>query len=302
MSEKMLNLNLTYIDAINAVHSTLNSLEKRLADFVLKNGTACQHMSARELAERCGCSGATVVRFARKLHYDGFTDLKYHIRSTGSREPQDDITLSSGEKTTSMMQKALMYATSSLQTTVGSVDEQVLDRAARDILGASCVQLCAMGSASGVALAACSQFLSFGIRASFPVDELQQLRAAACLKPGDVLIGINYNNSAKSVADAFMAAKKAGAVTVLITAVKNGVLARYADFLFYTPTRRPNNALNISTSTLCQSMILQLLILRVWQLNPTLFEQETGRIGAYTKMKLYDPSVEQIKMSYSKQD
>lgn len=40
------------------------------------------------------------------------------------------------------------------------------------------------------------------------------------MKPGDVLIGINYNNSAKSVTDTFMAAKKAGATTMLITAVK----------------------------------------------------------------------------------
>ena len=300
MSEKRVNLSLSYIDVINAAYGTLNTLEKGIADYILKNAAACQHLSARELAEQCGCSGATIVRFARKLNYDGFTDLKYHIRRGGNRERPDDLSLSSGEKTSSMIQKALLYATSSLQTTVGGIDEEALDWAARDILEASCVQLCAMGSASGVALSTCSQLLSFGIHAVYHSDELQQLRAAACMKPGDVLIGINYNNSAKSVTDTFMAAKKAGATTILITAVKKGILSQYADMVFYTPTRRPNNSLNISTTTLCQSMILQLLILRIWQLSPALFEQETERIRNYTKMKLYSPDTEKASISYSK--
>lgn len=47
-------------------------------------------------------------------------------------------------------------------------------------------------------------------------------------------------------------------------------------------------------------MILQLLILRIWQLNPPLFEQESQRIRSYTKMKLYDPSTERITTAYSK--
>ena len=301
MEQKTLNLGISYIDSITLFYNSLNSIEKKIADYILQNTAACRHLSARELADKCGCSAATVVRFARKLNYSGYTELKYHIRNAENYH-EDDISLSSAENTASMKQKSLLYATGSLKSTVNNVDDRALDWAARDILSAGTVQLCAMGSASGVALAACSQFLSFGIRASYHADELQQLRAAACLKPGDVLIGINYNNSAKSVADAFMAAKKAGATTILITAVKTGILSRYADFVFYTPTRQPNNALNISTSTLCQSMILQLLILRVWQLNPELFEQETRRIRAYTKMKLYDSSVEKVTLSYSDQN
>lgn len=301
-TNQILHMNVSYVDAINAAYSSLNSLEKQIADFILKNGAKCQHMSVREMSEACNCSAATLVRFAKKLNYDGFTDLKYHIRNADANAALDDITLRSGEKTSSMIQKALMYASLSIRNTIYDVDENLLDLAAKKILSAPCVQFCAMGSASGVALAACSQFMSFGIRAFFPIDELQQLRAAACLKPGDVLIGINYNNSAKSVADAFMAAKKAGATTILITAVRAGIISKYSDYIFYTPTRRPNNALNISTSTLCQSMILQLLILRVWQLNPELFEQETRRIRTYTKMKLYDPSLERITLSYSNQN
>lgn len=300
MESNMLHLSFTYLDNIQSAYHTFNSKEKQIADFICQNGAKCQHLSARELADACQCSAATVVRFARKLNYSGYSELKYHIRAAGSQVSQDDITLSSVEGIPSMTQKALKYATLSLKNTVEGVDDNTLELAARAILGASTIQLCAMGSASGVALSACSQFLSFGIRASYPMDELQQLRTAACLRKGDVLIGINYNNAAKNVADAFMAAKKNGATTILITAVKTGILSRYADLVFYTPPRRTGNSLNISTTTLCQSMILQLLILRIWQLDPARFSQESTRIRDYTKLKLYDPSQDRLTVSHNK--
>lgn len=300
MQERVLHVSSSYLEAISVQYNSFNALEKQIADYLLQNGAVCQHLSIREFADACGCGTASVVRFCRKLRYEGFTDLKYHIRSQQDNVPQDDITLRSGEGLTSMTEKALQYATLSLRNTVSGVDARTLDLAARSIMQAENIQLCAMGSASGVALAACSQFLSFGLPANFPIDELQQLRAAARMRPGDVLIGINYHNRAKNVADAFMAARKAGATTILITASSGGVISRYADFVFCTPQRRINNSLNISTTTLCQSMIVQLLILRIWQLDPEKFDQSSGRIRSFTRLKLYDSGVEEISLTNPK--
>lgn len=47
-------------------------------------------------------------------------------------------------------------------------------------------------------------------------------------------------------------------------------------------------------------MILQPLILRIRQLEPTLFELKTEQIRAYTKMKLYSPETEKATIIYSK--
>lgn len=286
---------ITYTDALQAAYESLNTTEKAIADRLLNHD--CSHLSARELAQDCGCSAATVVRFSRKLGYEGFADLRRSIRL--SRQLTEDITLFGGEKAASIKRKSLLYATSSLRSTVQMVDDGLLEQAARCLLSAGRVQLCAMGSAAGVALSACSQFLSFGIRADFPMDELQQMRSAACLKPGDVLIGINYNNAARCVADAFWTAKQAGATTVLITAEQTGVLSRYADLVFFTPTRKPGNALNFSTTTMCQAMVIQLLLLRLWQLDPERIRRESARLQGYTKMKLYDPATSSLDISYT---
>lgn len=288
---------LSYIDTIQAAYESLNTTEKALADHLLGGGS---HNSCREIAGKCGCSPATVVRFCRKLGYDGFSALKYHIRSA-AQVSADDLSLRSGEQTASVKQKALVYTSQSIRSTVQQVDDGILDLAARMLLKAQRVQFCAVGSAAGVALSACSQLLSFGIRADFPTDELQQVRSAACLKPGDVLIGINYNNAAKSVADTFLAARQAGASVVLITGEKGGLLQRYADLVFYTPLRRRGNALNFGTTTMCQSMVIQLILLQLWQVEPERFRRESARLAGYTQLKLYDASIEKLALSHAAQ-
>ena len=288
---------LSYLDTVQTAYEGLNTTEKAIADYLLKGGDPS---SCRELGLACGCSAATVVRFCRKLGYEGFSALKYHIR-TAVRVSEDDLSLRFGEQTASVKQKALLYATQSIQSTVRQTDDSQLSSAAAMLRSARHIQFCAVGSAAGVALSACSQLLSFGIRADFPTDELQQLRSAACLQPGDVLIGINYNNAAKAVADALSAAKQAGASTILITGERQGVLQQHADLVFYTPIRRPGHSLNISTTTLCQSMVLQLLLLQLWQLDPERFRRESARLAGYTQLKLYDASIEKLALSHAAQ-
>ncbi len=272
-------------EAIAAAYEGMSKTEKRIADFLLEQGAACCSLSARELAEACGCSPASVVRFARRLRFDGLSELKYQLRRSG-QVAGDDIMLSSSDPLQAMKQKALQYSLLSLRTTVEGVDSALLDAAADAVRKARRVVFCAMGSAAGAALSACSQLLSFGIPAVFYQDELLQLRTAACLGEGDVLIGINYHNAASGVADAFDAARKRGAVILLITAVREGLLSRYADFTFYTPLRKDSNSLNISASFICQSMLLQLLILRIWQLAPEQMSAESARLRPLTREKL----------------
>ncbi len=280
------SLNINYMDAIDAAYDTMNPTEQRISDYIRAHGLACCSMSARDLAEACACSPASIVRYARLLNFEGLTDLKYHIRRSGYAVAKDDIMLSSSDALPSMKQKALQFSLLSLRNTVNGIDDFLLTAAAEAILKAEHVEFCAMGSAAGAALSACSQFLSFGISASFFQDQLLQLRSAASLRKGDVLIGINYHNAAANLVEAFSAARKRGVTTILITAIRSGILSEMADISFFTPVRKVENSLNISASGLCQSMVLQLLLLRIWQLAPERLNSESSRLQPLTETML----------------
>ncbi|UUX33249.1 MurR/RpiR family transcriptional regulator [Fundicoccus culcitae] len=53
--------------------------EQLIADYILKNPTAVQSMTAEELGKKSFTSKATVLRFCNKLDLKGFNDLRHHL-------------------------------------------------------------------------------------------------------------------------------------------------------------------------------------------------------------------------------
>jgi len=66
----------TIASVIDAARGALTPAERRLADVVLSTPECVAFGTVADLATRASTSGATVVRFASKLGYDGFTALQ----------------------------------------------------------------------------------------------------------------------------------------------------------------------------------------------------------------------------------
>ncbi|NNC92743.1 MAG: MurR/RpiR family transcriptional regulator [Acidimicrobiia bacterium] len=68
-------------DLIAAVGDRLTPAERRIAEAVLAEPTLLAFGTVSDLAERVGTSRPSVVRFANKLGFDGYTQLQEHVRS-----------------------------------------------------------------------------------------------------------------------------------------------------------------------------------------------------------------------------
>lgn len=279
---------------------TLMGAEQRVAQFLVRNGAAAARMSIRELAEKTECCPATVIRLCKAIGYSGYAELRFRLRESGNTCP-DDLVVSPKEALSSVKHTAIQYTLRAVTDTIENCNDEALDAAAAAVLRAGTVLLSATGSAAGIAMASCSQLLSFGINAQYPQDSLMQLRAAATLKKGDVVIGINYDGYAKTVADAFLVARRQGATTILISSSTHGLLARYADVLLYTPQHKHSNSLNFSTTSICQVIAVQLILLRMWQSDPERLGTASEIMRSYTKMKRYSPGTETIGIDFASQ-
>ena len=60
----------------------LTRRQTRLADYILQNADEVVFMTAAQLAEASGVSDATVVRLAQTLGFEGFPEMKQHLRSS----------------------------------------------------------------------------------------------------------------------------------------------------------------------------------------------------------------------------
>ena len=156
--------------------------------------------------------------------------------------------------------------------------------------------LAASGSAGGVAQSAVGLFMNMGFDACSVSDNLLQLRTAANLGAGDVLITVSYDGQAKSTGDAMMLAQKAGAKVILITSVPESLLGSYADICLLTPARAAGNAMNITATALCQLSILQLLMVGAVTRYYDRFREKSRHQLKLSDLDRYDPKQKEIRI------
>lgn len=63
-------------ELVNNYYSNLNDSDKLILNYIYDNIYKVYHMGINELAKECTVSRSTVMRFAQKLHLNGFAELK----------------------------------------------------------------------------------------------------------------------------------------------------------------------------------------------------------------------------------
>jgi DNA-binding MurR/RpiR family transcriptional regulator len=74
------------LDRVAAVSSELTPTERRIAEAVLAEPTLLAFGTVSDLADRVGTSRPSIVRFANKLGFEGYTRLQQHARSDLSHQ------------------------------------------------------------------------------------------------------------------------------------------------------------------------------------------------------------------------
>src|SRR3954471_11020786 len=73
-------IDMTVASVIDAARGALTPAERRVADVVLTSPQSIAFGTVAEIALQAATSGATVVRLAAKLGYDGFSGLQSAIQ------------------------------------------------------------------------------------------------------------------------------------------------------------------------------------------------------------------------------
>ena len=201
-------------DLVAAVSSELTPAERRIAEEVLAEPTLLAFGTVSDLAERVGTSRPTVVRFANKLGFDGYTQLQRHVRSDLSHRlarPSERIRHEDA--------KALPAKTA-LNNAVASVFEAIdgdrLAQLAAPVAAAKKVWLLSGETSRAGALSLYSG-LSM-IRSDVTLLEDRTLGTDICdAGPGDAAIVMDFFRYRRQVVEAAQVLAGAGADIVAIT-------------------------------------------------------------------------------------
>lgn len=251
-------------ERIEVMYPSLTGASRKIADFILENPDKPIHMTVVQLAESCGVSEASIVRFCQYLEYSGFNDFKISLASEilpGSQMILEDVSPQDNEAT--ILEKVFASEQQALQETLQKLNRQDFAAAVNYIAFSNKVEFFSCGNARPIAQDAHYRLLRTGIDSRIGIDDYDCLIHASMLRTGDVAIGISHSGSTKNTIKMLEEAKKNGATTICITGMEKAPITRVSDICMVSHSKETMFRSMAMASRIAQMAIIDALVVAV---------------------------------------
>ncbi|ODU06869.1 MAG: hypothetical protein ABS81_03480 [Pseudonocardia sp. SCN 72-86] len=195
--------------------------------------------SVAEFAEKCDVNAATVIRFAQRLGFKGWSDfqLNFRHRYLASLLQSDADSQPVERKDSSVLHSAVQRDIENLHATLDSVDVNTFEKVA-SLITSSRKTLVIGGGTYGLlarVLAHHAAFMGYDVRCEAH-DGARLLVALSQLDPGDLLIAVNFWQPVRQIREAVGWAKEEGIETAVIVDSSFSPLAGMVDHVLVVPS------------------------------------------------------------------
>ncbi len=240
------------------LYDDMGKSERRVADWLLSHPGEVLPFSITELAEHCGSSEATIVRFSKRLGLAGYQALKLSLaQEREHRVVSPNIT--SSDSCFEILEKVCNDAYLSLERTKRLLVADSMTAAAKIIAGARKCVLIGVGSSASVATDAANKFLRAGCNTYAYADTHMQTVAISQLTKGDAVVGISQSGSSKDIVDALRLARSREVATVCVTGSDRSPIIRQSDVALVTDTEEVRHSMLALNSHISRLMVLDAL-------------------------------------------
>jgi DNA-binding MurR/RpiR family transcriptional regulator len=243
---------------IKVLYEEMGKAEKKIADWILLHPGELIPLSISELADKCGCSEATIVRFARRLGFGGYQELKISLAREESK-PAVSATISREDSCSAIFGKVCNEIYYSLELTKKALQPQAIASAAQALLAADSVLILGLGNSAPIAMDAEHKLLRTGIRARACSDNHMQAIAVSHTTSRDAVIGISHSGSSKDIVEALKIARQQGAATICITNHGKSPIVKQSDIVLQTASNETQYSILALNSRIAQLAIIDTL-------------------------------------------
>lgn len=262
------------LSTVVRVRSLLPSLppaEARVAQRVIDDPEAVAGSTITELAQACGTSETTVIRFCRAIGFSGYPELRLTLATEAGRAQSvaqgrtigSDI--SEDDTIQQVVEKIAFADARAVEETANQLDIEALERVVAAITDARRVDVYGVGASAFVALDFQQKLHRIGRTSYAWSDAHIMLTSAAVLQPGDVAMGISHTGTTVDTIDALGLAKRRGATTVALTNYPRSPIADVADLVLTTAARETTFRSGATASRLAQLTVIDCVFVGVAQ-------------------------------------
>ena len=236
--------------------------EEKLSHYILENVNSIIYDSVQDIAAKTNTSPAAVIRFSKKLGYNGFTELKLDLAKDSTEEiPLFSEKICQKDSLKTIVKKSMASDTSAVEQTYKLLRIETLNNAVQAMKSAKRIYLFGISS-SGICCLDLAQKLSrVGYNVVFYNDFHMQLAATTYITKDDVALAISYSGNTKEINVAMEQAKSQGATTISITQFIKSPLLKFSDLVLYVPSQEKDLRLGAVSSRNSSLILTDLLYL-----------------------------------------
>lgn len=243
------------VHKIRFMYNQMGPGERKIAEYLLEHTEELINTSVSELAERCGCGDATVVRFSRKLGFDGFQAMKIVFAAELNTTSTISSEIERSDSCLEIFRKRINDISVALWSTESVLDGNSLDKAARMIMEAKRIVIFGLGNSASIVQDAAHKFLRLGLNAQSCSDNHMQAIIASHLDRSSVAIGVSHSGSSRDIVEALRLSKASGASVVCITNYSSSPIVRESDVALFTKSEETKHSILAMTSRIAQLAI-----------------------------------------------
>lgn len=258
---------------IEASAATFTPTMRRIAKTIRDNPAIVLEKNISQIAEVCGTSVASIVRFCNAVGVSGYTELRMSLATELAKEAaQFGSGLILGAeiaRTDTLKEMAVKVASLemlAIEETVSSLDFETLERVVAALDQANRILLFGIGASHFVAQDLHQKLFGVG-RNAFLMADTHEAWSAALLSPENtVAMGFSHSGMTTDTVQFLNLARQNGALTVAITGTPESPLVRIAEERLIARARESALRAGAMVSRIAQLAIVDCLFMGVARL------------------------------------
>lgn len=230
---------MSVLTKILATLDTMAPADQQIGQFIVDNPDEMLRLSSVALAEQTGRSQSSVVKFAQKLGYPSYQQLKLAVSEAKAQQwkaPPGTIhgSIERGDDYLAVQQKLVAGKLASMQQTMSVNSGQTVGRVVDVLNGAERIHLAGVGASSLVARDLAIKLMKLGRNVLHDSDSHVRLASATTLGPKDVLLALSHSGTSIETLRIAELAREQGATVVVITSLRDNPLSSIADIVLHS--------------------------------------------------------------------
>lgn len=249
---------------IKETYESLSNSEKQVADYVLAHAEETVNLTMANLSRQARVSEPTVVRFCRKLAYNGYQDFKIAL-AKGSAYTEETLKIiheevKAKDSMKEISNKVIHSHILAMQQTFSMIHYEKLEQFLDMILQAKHLDFFGLGGSGTVAIDVENKFIRTGINTRCCIDAHIQLMWTALRGEQDMIVIFSNSWMTKHFDKVMRLARKNGVKLVLITSGVNTVLTKQADLTFQIYAKETSYKKEPSSARIAMLAIMDVVV------------------------------------------